>query len=213
MRYCKDIGMFSIDRSIPASCVHATEFCRATCYNNKLYVLFKDMKPKDVKNEEAWKVLDGDAIRLELSRKLKRQTKRFRLATRGEPFKDIGDVSKVQRLLVANPDTLFWIPTRAWRSPLLRVMIETEIMLMSNAVVLASMDPSNTSEDWQSLKIAGWSTMFYGSDNLRTTPNGDRMFLCPKTHKGIKGHCATCKAGCFAPRTLNRRVDVHLSQH
>jgi hypothetical protein len=57
--------------------------------------------------------------------------------------------------------------------------------------------------------------MFYGDDTMTTTPNGDRMFLCPKTHKKLKGHCSTCRAGCMGAKLPNygKRTDVHLSKH
>lgn len=213
IRWCEDIGMFAYDRPIPTSCVHATGFCRAHCYNDKLYRMYPAMREKDAANEAFWQAIDGDRVRNDLAGRRKRQTRRVRFMTRGEALRDHSDIARVRDILTGNPDTLFWIPTRAWRDPLLRIRIETEIMPLANAVVLASMDPTNTREDWASLKLAGWSTMVFGDDAMTHTPAGDRVFACPKTHKGLKGHCAICKAGCFAPRTLGRRVDVHLSQH
>jgi hypothetical protein len=214
-RWVEDIGMPAVDRPISETCIHATEFCRATCYNNKLMQAFPRIHEKDVRNEEFWQQLDGDQLRAILGRSRNFQQmgqKRFRLMTRGEPFKDFADVNKVRDLALKNPDVLFWIPTRAWRHPLLRLYIERQVKELHNVRLLASMDPSNTPEEWEDVKLSGWSTMFYGADDMTVTPNGDRMFLCPKTHKKLKGHCGICKAGCFKPQSKGR-VDVHLSRH
>lgn len=211
-RYCEDIGMWAIDRSIPESCDHASDFCKATCYNMKLFVAFPRMLAKDVRNEQFWAQLDGKQLHDILKRKRSGKSQRIRLMTRGEAFKDFGDVYKVKDLLESNPDRLFWIPTRAWRSPLHRALIQALIFPIANARLLASTDPTTSSEEWAALRADGWNTMFYGDDTLTQTPNGDRMFRCPKTWKGLKGHCDICKAGCFKPLSKGR-VDVHLSQH
>jgi len=56
--------------------------------------------------------------------------------------------------------------------------------------------------------------MFYGDDTLTHSPATEKkVFLCPKTHKKLKGHCDTCKAGCFSQLTIQRQQIVHLSQH
>lgn len=220
LRWCEDIGMFATDRPIndipgtgvEGSCVHATDFCKGSCYNVKLYTMYPNMVERDVRLENEWRGVSGAAVAKALERKRK-QTKRARFMTRGEAFKDYADVERVRRILDATPETLWWCPTRAWRNPLLRIMVEQLAREFSNFVPLASMDPTNTPEEWNDLKASGWSTMFFGDDDMRETPNGDRMFLCPKTHKGMKGHCSVCKAGCFAKATLGRRVDVHLSSH
>jgi hypothetical protein len=214
-RFCEDIGMLAIDRPIPETCVHRTSFCDATCYNNKLYRIYPRMRDKDERNEEFWQQLDGEQLAgiLSRSRYFKAQEKkRVRLMTRGEAFKDFSDIERVKDLALKNPDTEFWIPTRAWRHPLLRLVIEREIMHLHNVRLLASTDPTTSAEEWESLKLDGWNTMFYGDDDMTVTPNGDRMFLCPKTHKKLKGHCGICKAGCFKPQSKGR-VDVHLSRH
>ena len=62
LRWCADIGMWSLDRpindipntNITGSCVNRTSFCDATCYNNKLYRMFPAMLTKDIRNEEFW---------------------------------------------------------------------------------------------------------------------------------------------------------------
>lgn len=133
--------------------------------------------------------------------------------TRGEAIKDASDIDKVLEICLANPGSLFWLPTRAWRDKNLRLQIQQKLFNLPNLAVNASMDPSNTKEEWALVKAEGFSTMFYGDDNMTTTPNGDRMFLCPKTHKKLKGHCSICVGGCMKNAIKGARSDVHLSKH
>lgn len=216
LRWCDDIGMYAFDRPIngpQGSCVHRTQFCNATCYNNKLYKIYPNMHKRDIRAESWWQAITGSMLSKILGRKRK-QVSRLRFMTRGEAIKDASDISRIIDICAANPGTLFWLPTRAWRSPTLRPQIERLLFPIKNLALNASLDPSNTDDEWRSLANSGWSTMFYGDDNRLTTPDGSRMFPCPKTHKKMKGHCATCKAGCFGSRTsYNKRTDVHLSQH
>ena len=218
-RYTADIGMYASDRPrndvmqgdkvlARGTCHWRTEACKG-CYNEKLERVFKAMIPKDVKNEIFWQQLDGDKFNTILSRKRK-DTSRFRFQTRGETFASIADVLRVKDILKKNPDTIFWMPTRAWRNPFLKNLIESHIFPLANARTLASTDIYTHGREWKQLKETNWPTMFFGNDDLKTTPNGDKFFLCPKTHKDLKGHCGICKAGCFRN---NKRVDVHLKQH
>ena len=154
--------------------------------------------------------VDGSPLHTKFLKRKKHQTSRFRFQTRGETFSVKQDVFKVKEILETNPDTVFWIPTRGWRNPLMKRLIEKEIFPIANARVLASTDRTNFPEEWKDLKDSNWSTMYFGDDHQKITPNGDKHFLCPKTHKKLKGHCAICKAGCFRN---NKRVDVHLKQH
>lgn len=211
VRYCDDIGMWALDRPISGSCVHRTSFCESTCFNNKLYNVYgKGMRGKDVRNEEAWENNDADALAAKMSRKKKGSKNRFRLMTRGEAFSTFADIDRVKNIADAMPHMTIWIPTRAWRSPVLFAAVQQAFASYDNVVILASMDPSNTADDWAHVKLSDVSTMFFGDDNMTETPNGDRMFKCPKTWKHMNGHCDICKGGCF--RT-NKRVDVHLKQH
>jgi len=117
-------------------------------------------------------------------------------------------------MCLLNPDQLWWIPTRAWRNPRLKVLIEKELMPLDNCAVNASFDPSNTDDEWKMMQDSDWNIMFYGDDALTIDPvYGKRMFKCPKTWKKMTGHCDTCKAGCFAQKTIGRTQIVHLSQH
>lgn len=209
MRYCKDLGMWATDRDIKQSCKWRTPFCKH-CYNNKLFKVYKDMVTKDVRNEDFWVNLDGKTFNDLFSKKRTGLTmERFRFQTRGETFATANDVYRVADILEFNKDLVFWIPTRAWRNPELKALIEITIMLYPNARVLASMDPTNTADEWADLKASGWSTMFYGDNDMIRNPNGDLSHLCSKTFFGEKGACATCKDGCFS----KKRVDVHLKQH
>lgn len=204
IRFCKDIGMFAYDRSREHSCIWRTEFCNANCFNCKLEAAFGHaIEPKDVKNDAFWTMLDGAQVKADLASK-RNQTKRVRLMTRGEAFRTVSDIRKVAEICKANPGTLFWVPTRAWRSKVHREVIERELFKVRNLRLMASIDPSNTDAEIESIKASGWSTMFFGDD----TATEGRM-LCPKTHKHKVGACATCKGGCFSAK----QTHVHLLQH
>ena len=214
IRYCEDIGMYAYDRQISASCVHATAFCKKECFNDKLYKLYPAMHGKDIRNEAYWAGINGTAVAIDLKRRAKhKQTSRMRLMTRGESFSTIADVDRVESILTGNPGTDFWIPTRAWQNPILRAMIETRIRVLPNARIVASMDVTNTMEQWESLAVTNWSTMSFGCNEATVTPLGDRMFKCPKTFQHINGHCSICKAGCFKADQADRPVHVLLKQH
>ena len=207
IHFVHDIGMFAWERS-RKSCVHRSKFCAANCYNKKLYRTFPNMVKQESLLDEAWDTFDYANLRRELLNKHK-QTKRVRGCTRGENFKDADDVIKMYYIVMLNPDTVFWLPTRAWRDASLKRSIEGTIMKLPNARVQASMDPSNTLADWYMVINRGWSTMFFGDDDMLETPLGNRMIKCQKTHKHLKGVCATCKRGCFSANQNH----VHLKQH
>ena len=226
LRWCKDIKMWAIDRPINdvgdvnGSCVHRTSFCDTSCYNVKLYKIFKGMAKKDIANEEFWQSLptnknDNQDSLESLQQKLfrsRRQTKRARLMTRGEAIKDMSDVFRIKTLCEATPNTTWWVPTRAWRNKGLKQLIEDVLFPLKNVAINASLDPSNTKEEEQLLKDSGWATMYFGDDTKTTSSVGDRRYLCPKTHKKLK-ICDTCKGGCFSKVAIGRTSHVHLSQH
>jgi hypothetical protein len=207
MRYCRDIGLWAIDRPIPVSCVHATEYCKKTCYNSKLYRAFPSIKLADERYELEWQNLDPRQVKAFLASRRKPVT-RMRLMTRGEAFRDHSDIGRTLGLLREMPDVLFWIPTRAWRDPLLRLRIEQEILPEPNAAVLASTDPTTGKDDYESLRLSGWSTMHYGGPSPAPKP-----FHCPKTAAHLTGACAVCINGCFKQPLKGQRVDVYLDQH
>ena len=234
LRWCSDIGMWSLDRpindipntNITGSCVNRTSFCDVTCYNLKLYRMFPAMLTKDIRNEEFWQSLPttrrhtyGNPSLESLRKKFKnsrRQTKRVRLMTRGEGIKDKSDVQRVRILCEEFPDIIWWLPTRAWRNAELRDLVQKWLMPLPNLALNASLDPTNTENEIRLLTADGWSTMFYGDDTREYSPTMrgmERMFKCPKTHKKLKNHCGICKGGCFGLTSIGRRTDVHLSQH
>ena len=226
LRWCKDIKMWAIDRPINdvgdvnGSCVHRTSFCDTSCYNVKLYKMFKGMAKKDITNEKFWQSLptnknDNQDSLKSLQQKLfrsRRQTKRARLMTRGEAIKDMSDVFRIKTLCEATPNTTWWVPTRAWRNKGLKQLIEDVLFPLKNVAINASLDPSNTKEEEQLLKDSGWATMYFCDDTKTTSSVGDRRYLCPKTHKKLK-ICDTCKGGCFSKVAIGRTSHVHLSQH
>lgn len=207
VRSVKDIGMWAVDRSRQKSCVHATAFCFEHCFNAKLEVAFPTITPKDVRNDAAWESLNGASFKAWADRRRK-PVERFRFMTRGEAFACLSDVDKVADVVASNPSTLFWIPTRAWRNREYREAIELKVMILENARVLASIDPTNDFAEVAEVMEHGWSTMFFGDDSAT-----DGRVLCEKTHSHTKGACATCSNGCFQAKFGEAPVHVHLKQH
>lgn len=183
------------------TCKFATSFCKANCYNNAVEKCWYWVIDND-KDEQYWQSITGPKLRTELSHKPIRG-RRVRLMTRGEAFASASDVRKVADMAKCNPNTLFWVPTRAWRSTSLRPKIKKLMSLYPNLRIMASVDPSTSQYELDGLKIEGWSTMFFGDDS--DTKN---RVLCPKTWEHKVGHCKTCNI-CFS----SDRVDVHLKQH
>ena len=211
VRWSTDIGMWTVDRSIPISCIHKTDYCAEFCYNEKLYKLYPAMRGKDERNETAWHSIEPEAVdrlRAKFKRCKTKQYDRARLMSRGEAFKDYADVDRVCQLLARTPETTWWIPTRAWRNPILWTYIKSALQRFDNYALLASLDPSNNDEEREWLEINGDSTMYFG-DNDDT---GGR-FKCPKTWGNVKGACAVCKNGCFKPSVKGEQVHVHLKKH
>lgn len=211
-RSCSDIGMVALDRSRERSCVHATAFCRATCFNVKLERVFP-LSSRDNSNDIFWNENDGAAIAATLPRK----ATRARLMTRGEAFASRSDVAKVRAMCIARPEVLFLIPTRAWRSRVLRPLIADLRATVPNARILASIDPSNSAAEIAGLVADGWSVMFYGNDDSARVREiaeaaGARYVACQKTWHHVKGACAKCRNGCFVARPA-RPVLVHLKRH
>jgi len=224
LTFSRDIGMFSLSRPI-SSCTHKTPAC-ARCHQSKLYDLCGHvMVPKDINNEAAWIENDVDNLVSALRRK-KADTSRIRLMCRGEAFSTLEDVTRVERLvsaLTVNSKRLVWVSTRAWRDKsilkeLLRLRREYRGLRILASIDDYSLDSPNDLENLHVWLQAGGGTMYFGDDTRRSfvvAGREYRMFECPKTHKGIKGACMTCRLGCFA---RNRRggvegVHVHLKRH
>ena len=213
-----ELGMLTIDRAWGSTCKWRTAFCAKHCYNKKLRELHPSIKKSSAPDEAFWAGLDGkwlveflhsdkfDRFAASVGYSAAFMRGRIRFATRGETFATLPDVDKVADLLDMNPQTLFWMPTRAWRDPSGRMMdaIEETVMPFKNARVLASTDPSNTPDELEVLDYRMWSTMFFGNDGAT-----DGRFKCPKTHKKWKSYCRLCENGCFK----NDEVHIHLSQH
>ena len=220
-RWCEDIDQFSTDRPIndtknhEGSCIHRTSFCDKTCYNLKLYNIYPNMHNRDDRCETIWQKLPTDVewyvnnFKPFFERK-KKQTKRRRFMTRGEAIKDMVDVYRIRAMALAEPNVIYWLPTRAWHSKALKALIELELMPLKNIALNASTDPTTTSEEYEMLQRDGWNTMFYGDDDGFSDV---KMFPCPKTFKGIKGHCSICKGGCMSQATIGKRSDTHLIEH
>ena len=213
-RWCDDIGMYAMDRPIndvpdyreghegeilaKGSCDHRTDYCNETCYNIKLYRIYKHMLTKDVRNEVAWQAVNAKAVAKQLKRKRK-QVLRVRGCTRGENIKDLSDIFRWREIALETPETTWWIPSRVWRNPTLNLMTRRWLSNLPNVRVDASLDPSNTKEEWEQVELEGWNIMFYGDNELTHSPySGKRMFKCPKTWKGLKDHCNKCKGGCLS---------------
>lgn len=189
---CKALGIGYLDRG--KVCPHATTFCRSSCYYNKFIARFREVRTYIKRCATMWELIPSIAFA---------RFDRVRLCKVGDPFAKIEDIGLVYRWALDNPTTLFWAPTRAWRKPDLRSALRDR---PDNLRILASIDPSNTPEEIESLVRDGFSTMFFGDDTTAPMPGS---FRCPKTWEHKEKHCAVCSAGCFSAS----RVDVWLKTH
>jgi hypothetical protein len=213
IRFVKATGLFSFSRGRD-TCLWTTRWCSHRCFNKKFYSVNPKLPDRDVLDEAFWQGRSVSEI-VKIIRDL--DVKRFRFAVRGEIWTRVRDVGKVRDIMSRCPDTLFWIPTRAWRGKL-RLEIEMQIMRLCNSRVMASIDPTTTPREELVLRESGWSMLFAGDNNLDQlvlAPAGvadsrtKGFARCAKTWKGAHGHCAVCEEGCFSAA----RVDVHLKQH
>jgi len=226
LRQCPDIGLWALDNGM-GSCVWRTEACK-DCYNRKtvIYPAMKACWGKGGKDDQRWAAMTPEGFR---------GLSRVRLATRGDAFPNLRQIERVGEWVASNPNTKFWIPTRAWQtgqngSPenwyrINRKMIraiEDHVMIHPNAHVQASIDDW-TSHHWFELKNRGWNTMFFSrehTDNPGLNQLGSNVIKCRKTWDILKspttgrpvhrkGVCRTCRNGCFS----DKRVDVWLKFH
>lgn len=211
LQFNRELQMFTIDRPV-LSCTHCTSFCRKYCYTHKAYDMYPNMETGDFRSEYVWQHLDPAKLRDELARKKSRDVSVVRLMSRGEAFSELEDIQRVKQLLATNPETAFWIPTRAWRDERFRPLIESEIMPLANAFVSASIDPTSTPEEVRLLKDNGWSLMFFGIDDIGEAEKkfGVEFCPCPKTHDKDhqKGICLRCRQ-CFS----EKGTAIHLKRH
>jgi len=208
LRQVADLGLWVLDNSID-SCKYKTKACKK-CYNLKclIYKGFRAAWVAGGKDSRAWQGATSEAFD---------GLRRVRLCTRGEAFEDVTQVDRVARWIADNPNTKYWIPTRAWRNSSMREYLEKKIMPLKNARLQASLD-RYTIQHYESLKASGWSTMYFDHENL--DPNFDNAVKCrktwdklinPKTGRtiGRKAVCQRCRKGCFS----DTRVDIWLKYH
>jgi len=220
IRFVKDIGMFAFSRG-RGMCRWQTPWCRRNCYNNKFYAVNPKLDAIDKADNDFWRGADSadfvNAIRAAADYE---DVPRFRFSVRGEIWMGRDDVERVMLIMRYLPDTLFWIPTRAWQDTIMRNFIAKTILPLPNARVMASTDPSITPEDEKYLLKMGYSVLFTGDndspDQLLLTEDGGTtekrtagMYRCPKTWGDERGHCAVCTEGCFSGKS----VAVHLKKH
>lgn len=215
IRFVKEIGLHALSRG-ESTCRWKTDWCRVHCYNRKFYRVNPKLPEVDESDNTFWMETPAADI-AGMIRLL--DVERFRFAVRGEIWICERDVDKVRRILNALPETLFWIPTRAWQVVGMEHAIEERILPLKNARVMASIDPHVSECTERALKQLGWSTVFTGDNEdprqLLLSVNGvrekrTRMHVkCVKTWSSAHGHCAECTTGCFS----KERVDVHLKQH
>jgi hypothetical protein len=206
IRWCKDIDMFAIDRP-KSSCLWKTKFCKEHCYNNKFYKMAKiKLELRDKKNETFYSNIFGTDLNIILSRKRK-PTDRFRLCTRGEPITGSYDIYQLKDWARYNPRTQFWVPTRAWRNTNLKCLIEKHLFNVDNVFIQASLDPSNTQAEVDDLIKRGWSTSFFGNDNVYPFKNVNYV-KCPLKWSHT-GSCSTCTVACFNPKQTHHWLKEH----
>ena len=226
IRFVKDIGLYAFSRG-RATCKWRTRWCLRNCYNNKFYAVNPSLPDRDALDEAYWQKTSVD----EFASAIKDlEVDRFRFSVRGEIWNNLRDVLKVQGIMKAAPDVLFWIPTRAWQDVGMMEHIEDLILPLDNARVLASMDPSVSGQMQEAIQDHGWAILFVGDNEPRgqlrlwhpvsgqprfygCESRTAKMFRCPKLWEGRRGHCAVCTRGCFAPREPFHRIAVHLKGH
>jgi len=219
IRFTEEIGMLSFSRGRIA-CRWKTSWCEKHCYAAKFYRLGWSKDEYDEEYNRYWRGVDSEQFVLDvLKTNHNEHPARFRFAVCGEIWGKHEDVEKVMLIMQQLPDTLFWIPTRAWHDGNMADSIERLIFPMPNARVLASTDPDTKADEFVWLRHRDWSIVFAGDNSdpnqLLLAPGGvqekrtARMHRCEKTWDERKGHCATCDVGCFSPE----RVEVHLKRH
>ena len=220
IRFVKDIGMYAFSRGRQL-CRWPTDWCERYCYNNKFYCVNPKLEEVDKSDNTFWRGAESEQFVMKVNMTADyKPIPRFRFAVRGEIWAKIDDVNKVGLIMMQMPQTLFWIPTRAWRSENVGAHIERFILPMPNARVLASTDPTTTPAEFDFLRRHGWSIVFVGDNKdpgqMLLSEDGEcrekktyRMHHCRKTWEALRGHCAVCTEGCFS----EGQVEVHLKKH
>lgn len=218
IKFVEHIGLFSINRARPKSCVHATEYCKQHCYCAKMENLY--MRHKDVvdqREEDYWRTLTGDIVKADLATK-KKSTARVRLMSRGEALVRTKDILKVRDICEQNPDTVFMLPTRAWRSNAMFHRMPALLQGMPNLRLLFSTDPDcfgaamNLIAKYMPNDLLARVTLtYFGLDE--EWYRHSEAFHCPKTWDKKSGiTCATCEGGCFDEDPSRLKI-VHFKKH
>lgn len=218
IRFIKELGLWAFSRGTK-TCQWQTKWCAGHCYNKKFYRVNPKLTEVDTADELYWQEAEVEVFAKRI-RAL--NVDRFRFAVRGEIWQNSADILTVRHILEQCPNTLFWIPTRAWRTMHMVRSIEEQVLRLPNARVMASIDPTTSEHVEALLKRSGWSTVFAGDNNdprqLLLAPKANmelqekrtaRHVRCEKTWDHHTSACTVCKHGCFSPN----RVDVHLKQH
>ena len=212
IHYISEIGLWSFSRGC-LTCRWKTPWCKENCYNLKFYSVNPKLPGIDRNDNDYWRLTHAQQIARRIN---DLKIARFRFAVRGEIWNTSADVMKVNEILRRCPNTLFWIPTRAWRHAYTREVIEALILPQPNSRVMASIDKTTLGEAEVELIYTGWSTVFTGDNSdpkqmfLDGSENRTAKYMkCPKTWKHWKGYCRECKDGCFSAK----QVSVHLKEH
>lgn len=227
IRFVDDIGMFSFSRG-RSTCDFKTKWCERHCYANKFYSMGWSREDWDKLDDEWWQKTGCEEFVEEVMRCASPRMvddelvppDRFRFAIKGEIWVNFDDVCKVRGICDILPETLFWIPTRAWWDPFMQDAIEEMVLSLPNARVMASVDPTVSASTIEELRETGWSILYVTKSNeeqgqLVLREHGleenvtKGMFRCPKTWEKKLGHCGTCEQGCFSAE----RVEVQLKYH
>jgi len=221
IRYVPDLGMYAFSRG-RNTCLWQTPWCKKHCYMGKFEQMGWSKSEWDELDNKWWLESAPEAIVAEIIRVAGNDgtpPTRFRFSVKGEIWNSAEDVEKVRQILLQMPDTLFWIPTRAWHDWRMSEHIEYSIFPLPNARVSASVDPTDNISEVQVARDMVWSLMFTGdndpAEQTMLTENGldekwtKDMYRCPKTWQDAKGHCALCTEGCFR----KERTEVHLKKH
>jgi hypothetical protein len=217
IRFVPEIGLWSFSRG-RSTCAFRTTWCETHCYAQKFYRLGWARDDWDALDNEWWLTSTPESFVAELRRRARGTPSRFRFSVKGEIWTSARDVRYVREIARLLPDTLLWIPTRAWRDDdMLRLV--WDVGQMTNVRVMCSVDPTVELEEVLRLHTLGMSVVFAGDndpDQMRLDFDGraadyltSSMHRCRKTWSRLKGYCARCSDGCFS----RNKVDVLLREH
>ena len=138
IRFVPEIGMFTFSRG-KRTCKWSTSWCRENCYFNKFYRMGWATEESDKRDNTFWRGTDsGEFVTAVKIAADFEPVPRFRFSVKGEIWLLKRDVEKVMLIALAMPETLFWVPTRAWHDGNVADLIERLIFPLPNARVLAS---------------------------------------------------------------------------